>query len=243
MKHEPKKHFDISKPRRQGPDPTSKPVIVGHHPMMPDPMIREEREKAAKPIKVTSDGEPLQPLSAEPPHEPAPTESQITPQSIKADEPAKPANLPDLSDISAPQETTPALTPSTKPSPQPEELTAPTTMPEHAPGSIFPPAEKITDTSSNEPKLPETPPSNASSVPQHVAKESIPPTQSEPPVPTEPPAGQELHIPAGKAVVHHKPRVWVWVLMVLVALAWAYAAVDVLSGIKLPYEFFKNVSQ
>jgi hypothetical protein len=32
--------FDISKPHHHKPDPTGKPVIVGHHPQMPDPMVR-----------------------------------------------------------------------------------------------------------------------------------------------------------------------------------------------------------
>src|SRR3990167_10779300 len=33
--------FDISKPQHHKPDPTGKPVIVGHHPQMADPMVRE----------------------------------------------------------------------------------------------------------------------------------------------------------------------------------------------------------
>jgi hypothetical protein len=34
------KVFDVSRPSSTAPDPTSKPVIVGHHPMMADPMVR-----------------------------------------------------------------------------------------------------------------------------------------------------------------------------------------------------------
>ncbi|OGL37655.1 hypothetical protein A3E49_03045 [Candidatus Saccharibacteria bacterium RIFCSPHIGHO2_12_FULL_49_19] len=33
--------FDISKPHHSKPHGTAKPVIVGHHPQMPDPMLRE----------------------------------------------------------------------------------------------------------------------------------------------------------------------------------------------------------
>jgi hypothetical protein len=34
------KVFDVSRPSKTAPDATSKPVIVGHHPMMADPMVR-----------------------------------------------------------------------------------------------------------------------------------------------------------------------------------------------------------
>ena len=34
--------FDVSKPNRNAPDPTSRPIIVGHQPMMSDPMVRGE---------------------------------------------------------------------------------------------------------------------------------------------------------------------------------------------------------
>jgi hypothetical protein len=35
------KVFDVSRPSTGAPDPTSKPVIVGHHPVMADPMVRQ----------------------------------------------------------------------------------------------------------------------------------------------------------------------------------------------------------
>ena len=132
MKHEDKKHFDVSKPRRHGPDPTSKPIIVGHHPMMPDPMIKEERKKAAKPIKVISEGD-----------EP---------------EPAKPVNLPGLADKSAPHETSPALAPSAQPIPQPKPP-APDSTTIHSPGAVFPPSELPPESSARPPEqeLPESP--------------------------------------------------------------------------------------
>ena len=34
--------FDVNRPRKAGADPTSKPIIVGHRPMIPDPMIRKD---------------------------------------------------------------------------------------------------------------------------------------------------------------------------------------------------------
>lgn len=191
MKHQPKKHFDISKPPRHGPDPTSKPVIIGHRPMMPDPMLREEREKAAKPIKVVADGESPEPVTTE----------QLA-----------------------------------KPAPEPVAELKPAAMPEHAPGAIFPPTE-VAHSSSVTANPPDAPAATTLPPPQPLAKEPAAPT------PSEPLTNQQLHIPAGRPVIHHKPRIWVWVLMALIILAWAYAAIDVLSGIKLPYEFFQNSPQ
>lgn len=44
-----RKFFDVSGPDKVGPQPTSKPVIVGHHPMMPDPMLRGDNNKPQPP--------------------------------------------------------------------------------------------------------------------------------------------------------------------------------------------------
>ena len=38
-------------------------------------------------------------------------------------------------------------------------------------------------------------------------------------------------------------EVWVWVLITVIVLIWIYAAVDALTEVKLPYEFFQNLSQ
>jgi hypothetical protein len=44
--------FDVSKPSRVSPPATSKPVIVGHHPMS-DPMVKEESQEATKiPVSI-----------------------------------------------------------------------------------------------------------------------------------------------------------------------------------------------
>ncbi|HEY5550143.1 MAG TPA: hypothetical protein VIK37_03035 [Candidatus Saccharimonadales bacterium] len=227
MKHEDKKHFDISKPRRHGPDPTSKPIIVGHHPMMPDPMIREERQKATKPINVASDGE-------------TPESVQVRQDEKTPEEPAKPDNLPNLSDISAPHEVSPALTPSAEPIPELVKPQAPTVTPEHAPGAVFPPSSPTPENSAApaETRMPEAPPSTAT---MPAARPLQPVVKTpEPPIPPEPPTGQELHIPAGHTAVHHKPRIWVWLLIALIILIWVYVAVDILTDVSLPYEIFKN---
>lgn len=40
-KHSHRGAFDINQPGRVQPQPTSRPVIVGHHPAMPDPMLAQ----------------------------------------------------------------------------------------------------------------------------------------------------------------------------------------------------------
>jgi hypothetical protein len=52
--------FDVSKPSKVSPPATSKPVIVGHHPLMDDPMVKDEQLESTK-IPVT-----MAPLSASP---------------------------------------------------------------------------------------------------------------------------------------------------------------------------------
>jgi hypothetical protein len=58
--HDENRVFDVSRPSKVSPPPTSRPVIVGHHPMN-DPMVREdgfgtEPPMPATKIPVVSDG-------------------------------------------------------------------------------------------------------------------------------------------------------------------------------------------
>src|SRR6266513_1318689 len=47
--------FDVSKPHHAGPGHTARPIIVGHRPMMPDPMTdRPLQHHSTDPVKVTS---------------------------------------------------------------------------------------------------------------------------------------------------------------------------------------------
>lgn len=55
-----KKVFDVSKPSETKPSATSKPVIVGHKPLIGDPMVKKDEPKEdenAIPINVMMDGE------------------------------------------------------------------------------------------------------------------------------------------------------------------------------------------
>jgi hypothetical protein len=214
MKHEDKKYFDVSKPRRHAPNPTSKPIIVGHHPMMPDPMIREKRQKSSKSIHIFS--EPKE----------STTTDNYQPKTNK---------LPDLADISAPYETSPSLTPSAS---QPSD-SVPTSADssESAPATVVSPPESSLQSDKTRPTssqmTPQTPLTQSPDKPlSSFSKEQFLPELSEPP------AGQELHIPAGHVTSYHKPRIWVWVIVVLVILAWIYAAIDALTTTKLPIELF-----
>jgi hypothetical protein len=45
--------FDVSKPSKVSPPATSRPVIVGHHPEMSDPMVKEESHESTKiPVNI-----------------------------------------------------------------------------------------------------------------------------------------------------------------------------------------------
>jgi hypothetical protein len=77
--------FDVSKPNQVNPSATSRPIIVGHRPMMNDPMVKEHDEpeaayEAAAPTRIPISEN----SSAEPP---APAEdSQPSPQPFEAPE-------------------------------------------------------------------------------------------------------------------------------------------------------------
>jgi len=65
--------FDISKPHHSRPDSTGKPVIVGHHPQMTDPMVREHApDHPLSHQPAGSSMEPLLPIGHMPPTHTAP---------------------------------------------------------------------------------------------------------------------------------------------------------------------------
>lgn len=120
MPEEDKKFFDVSKPHHVGPNPTSKPVIVGHHPTMPDPMIREDEAQSDGPLNISVRDEDLDEKhipahhlpehhsTADPfvVHEPEPkSDSHPLPPTAKFPEPPEPPaghhelNLPSGNDV------------------------------------------------------------------------------------------------------------------------------------------------
>lgn len=66
------KVFDVSKPHKVSPSATSRPIIVGHHPMMADPMVRDDTAAA-----VTHHTSSHQPLAAAPDGDILPTPASV----------------------------------------------------------------------------------------------------------------------------------------------------------------------
>lgn len=127
------KVFDVSRPSRISPDPTSRPVIVGHHPMMADPMVNKAPIHAspdigldatphhAKVIQVTN--EARQHIAQAQPPSPEELAAQAAAEEIKiaplplSSAPAQSAAQPMMPTPPAPQ-SIPAL-PVQQPSPAP----------------------------------------------------------------------------------------------------------------------------
>ncbi len=102
--------FDVSRPNRVGPDPTSRPIIVGHQPMMPDPMVSRTNYAPATdtqspptpihvsisndevPVPVTPAPEPLPPPSTPEPVQPEPS---TLPEETPAPQPSESQEEPD----------------------------------------------------------------------------------------------------------------------------------------------------
>lgn len=89
--------FDISRPHRVSPTATSKPVIVGHHPMIKDPMVTGDNsfsshsEKKITPVHVTTEEDRYD--SPSPPfNRPNPPENHalVTPKKETTEAPAEP---------------------------------------------------------------------------------------------------------------------------------------------------------
>lgn len=59
------KVFDVSKPNKTTPSASSRPIIVGHHPIMADPMVLEERYHHPKPLHPRS-SEPEETQTSQP---------------------------------------------------------------------------------------------------------------------------------------------------------------------------------
>ena len=112
--------FDVARPGRTAPEPTSKPVIVGHHPTQSDPMVNEERHPMdfgteAEPTKISivddspaeHHAEPGPEPSAAPPAHPSPPDLNAPAAEFHHDEP-----------VSEPEVPAPESTPETSSEPQ-----------------------------------------------------------------------------------------------------------------------------
>lgn len=99
--------FDVSKPSKFSPSATSKPVIVGHHPIMNDPMVKGEHnfgsEGADPPTKIpiTDASMTVEEAMAARPSEPSGTKPVIIPPEQTEDQ-GSPAVFSDPADELAP---------------------------------------------------------------------------------------------------------------------------------------------
>jgi hypothetical protein len=218
--------FDVARPGRTAPEPTSKPVIVGHHPTLNDPMVKEERhpmdfgtEAAPTRISVSDDSPAMQHAAsglepiAHPPAEPepeAPSWSMPSPQT----QPEEPS-LPDLN-TTAPEPEIPAAEPE--------------------PTAEMPPSDTAAE------PLPST---SGPASPEDSRS-------SDTPIDTAPPSEDAVTEPIGHVeALHFQPDrrrgrgKWI-ILAVLILLAGAYLAIDsglVASGVKLPFHIFKQKTE
>lgn len=216
--------FDVARPGRTAPAPTAKPVIVGHHPMQSDPMVKEGpdlldfgTESTPTKISVTDDSSsehhldgPDLPLATGPDSKPEEPQAWNMPA---AEPPAEPAGETHFPDPEPPAETPPAEAPAAE-EPQPVEVSS---QPEE------PPAEPAPSMETPDPQ---------------------PPAIDNAPAPEEPAPVPMAHVEA----LHFEPRrrgsgiKWLILALLLVLVA-VYLAIDaglISSGVKLPFHIFKQ---
>jgi hypothetical protein len=214
--------FDVTKPKHISPTATSKPVIVGHHPIMSDPMVKDSNSETSSPTKIPvsdsggSENSYLVGTSAD--NSPAPEEHF---------EHIKPNILPPEHSMGEPTE--PEEHAAFKITPPPDEdqhSETPADIPQDTPGDNLP-AEPI-----NEP----APPAGETHAPSTDAFDLPPPDQ-----PTEPSSQiQGLHFQEHKK---SGKGFKIGILVIVLALIGAYLAIDagaVGSGIALPFHVFKQ---
>jgi hypothetical protein len=231
--------FDVARPGRTAPEPTAKPVIVGHHPMQSDPMVKEGpdlldfgTESTPTKISVTDDSSsehhlegPDLSLASESDSKPEEPQAWNMPAAESPPEPAGKANSPDPV---APAETPPA--PEIPP-------TAEEPAPVDAPAPAEEPAPIETPSEASEPASDPEPAGGDDTQPQ-------PPAVDDSPVPEDPTPPQMAHVEA----LHFEPRrrgggmKWLILALLLILVA-AYLAIDaglIASGVKLPFHIFKQ---
>jgi hypothetical protein len=200
------KVFDISRPYKTTPSASSRPVIVGHHPVMPDPMVLEERYRHPEPLKDHT-------TRVERPQAP---ESKIPNNTFPQTSPDAP------NDVSAPvapvsSTTNGAYTTYGTPT-QPAEETPPVLpqTPQTPPAPIFDAVSSSSQMSaSTTPSLAQNNPSMPDIVPQAVSS-----TVTEQPLPEDP-----LHVPAGAASREHgRNQILLAVVLLIVIIIMAFLA-------------------
>jgi hypothetical protein len=219
MRHDEDRVFDVSKPHKRTPDATSKPVIVGHHPIMNDPMVTMDRptephhtDKPAVPIKVA--------VSIE--SDPAtPAQEAYKPDEGTAEEFDKPS-------IERNAVSSPVSVETHKTSELPE-------LAKHHPMAVIPPQHDPSEADSTASDLP---PSSVNTLPASA----VPVVQT-----TETSALNDLPLPdhhGGHVVkTSHGLKKAPIILLVLLILLGIYGFVDAETSVSLPFYIFRKTSQ
>lgn len=109
------KFFDVARPSQVGANATSRPIIVGHRPMMPDPMMRREAPKQndptlpqikthkAKIIEISDDikNEITQATTEAEPPKPVEVHEPDQPVEVPPDNPASPVESAGIGEVPA----------------------------------------------------------------------------------------------------------------------------------------------
>ncbi len=247
MSDEPSKVFDVARPSHVNPDNTSRPIIPGHHPSMPDPMMRPKppapepaptpsvlTPPASTPGIVLQPGRPITPPTHEQEHNSITEHHQA--KVIEVSDKARieiAASEPKLPEVSQPE------------TPQP---IVPSAMPhEPAPGIVSASPAVVDTPASNFVSSTTSPGGNV------IAPAAVPPPTPLPavdtpisaPTPTAEPVVHHQTLPMGHPPVTGAGRlkhVVLWLSVILFFAAFAgYLAIDagfVSSPIKLPFHIF-----
>jgi hypothetical protein len=243
--------FDVSKPHRTTPDPTARPIIVGHRPMMPDPMMTDRplHHHSTEPAKVTSvpvkadDGAVLNGDSL--PNLPE-TATHATPamaalDTIGSTEPPTPGDLPEspLPAIEAAEAQQPSLPPILTQSPHEVSPKHPITPePPDVPLTLeAPPAEPPTAPAETPPAQMTTPEIGQTPKPIHST------LATPPPVPAHPEATLDQSHLAGSLTASHsagtgsrtgRHKLFIGLALLSVILA-SYVLAAIKAGWPLPF--------
>jgi len=215
--------FDVARPGRTAPEPTSKPVIVGHRPTLSDPMMKDDNhptdfgtESEPTKISVQDDG-------------PDEHDAEFKPELV-IQPPAAPEHEPEAQSWSLP---------SPEPQPAAPEL----------PNADTPAPEPQPEIPASEPETPAPMPPDAPDEPQPGADDAAGPVgdSTDTPIESVPPSEDAVpesmeHVEALHFQPDHRGGRGKWiVLALLILLAGAYLAIDsglIASSVKLPFHVF-----
>jgi hypothetical protein len=224
--------FDVARPGRTAPEPTAKPVIVGHHPMQSDPMVKEERDPMdfgteAQPTKIS-----VMDDNAADKHENSGPDLAVLPELT-----SKPG--PELQSWSMPD-------PKPKPESEPTPRADSEPTPEPEPPVDTPPMDDPSAPSFETPaEAPRPTEEHATEPAPNGDTQPTPPAADDAPVPEEP-APPMAQVEALHFEPRHRGGRLKWLILgLLVLLVAAYLAIDagiIASGVKLPFHIFKQKS-